>query len=97
MDILEVFEDYITTTADELPYDMWNNNNLDGRGDIVEVGFDYKQVGDELTGEVFITIVTMGDKTLRTIHQDRSVMASYIQDHLAQMQEASKVELNGGW
>ncbi len=97
MNILEVFEDHITTTADELPYDMWHNNGLDGRGDVVEVGFDYKQVGDELTGEVFITVATMGDKTLRTIHQDRSVMASYIQDHLAQMQEASKVELNGGW
>jgi len=97
MEILEVFEDHITTTADELPYDMWHNNSLDGRGDTVEVGFDYKQVGDELTGEVFITVVTMGDKTLKTIHQDRSVMASYIQSHLSKLQEESKVETNGGW
>ena len=97
MEILEVFEDHITTTANELPYDMWKNNNLGDSEEVVEVGFDYKQVGDQLTGEVFITLVSMGDKKLHTIHADRQAISAYIEDHLKELQEDSNIEMNGGW
>lgn len=87
MEIIERFDDHVTVWAYDLPSDTVYDNDLYDSEDVAEVNFTEVQEGDELTGEIMVTSVTINNEMLSTTWFDRARMTEYIKDYFKEMQE----------